>query len=249
MRTILTIVNKELKLLFVSSLVWVFLAIMQLVLAWIFLGRLNTFLEIQPQLIQLANPPGITEIIVTPVFSIAAIALLAITPVLSMRVFAEERRNQTLVMLISAPVSLSAIVLGKFLALMMFFSLIPLLILLLSLSLSVGGTLDFGLLACNLIGLILLAGCFASLGMYISSLTAHPTIAALGSLGALLCLWVMDIISIDADSAIRYFSVFGHIENFSIGLIDTFSLSFLLLFIATFLILTIRHLEEERLSG
>jgi ABC-2 type transport system permease protein len=247
--TILTIVNKELKLLFASSLIWVFLAIMQLVLAWIFLGRLNTFLEIQPQLIQLANPPGITEVIITPVFSIAAIALLAITPVLSMRLFAEERRNQTLVMLISAPISLSAIVLGKFLALMIFFCLMPLLIILLSLTLLTGGMLDFGLLGSNVIGLILLAGCFASLGLYISSLTSHPTIAALGSLGALLCLWVMDIVTIDAKSAIRYFSVFGHVENFSIGLIDTFSLSFLFLFMTTFLVLTIRHLDEERLNG
>ena len=247
--TILTIVNKELKLLFASSLIWVFLAIMQLVLAWIFLGRLNTFLEIQPQLIQLANPPGITEVIITPVFSIAAIALLAITPVLSMRLFAEERRNQTLVMLISAPISLSAIVLGKFLALMIFFCLMPLLIILLSLTLLTGGMLDFGLLGSNVIGLILLAGCFASLGLYISSLTSHPTIAALGSLRALLCLWVMDIVTIDAKSAIRYFSVFGHVENFSIGLIDTFSLSFLFLFMTTFLVLTIRHLDEERLNG
>ncbi|MXS86297.1 ABC transporter permease [Nitrosomonas sp. HPC101] len=246
---ILTIISKELKLLLASSLAWVFLAVMQLVLAWVFLGRLNTFLEIQPQLVQLTNSPGITEVIVAPVFSVASIVLLAITPVLSMRLFAEERRNNTLAMLISAPVSLSAIVLGKFLALMIFFCLIPLLIVMLSASLLTGGTLDFGLLGSNVIGLILLAGCFGALGLYVSSLTSHPAIAALGSLGALLCLWVMDIMTIESGSAMHYFSLFRHFENFNVGLIDTFSMAFLLLFAMTFLGLTIYHLNGERLNG
>lgn len=111
---IFTIVRKELTLFFASSLVWSFLALMQLVLAWVFLGRLNTFLEIQTQLTQLANPPGVTEVIVVPVFSVASIALLMITPILSMRLLAEERRNHTLVMLISAPVSIFSIVRDRF---------------------------------------------------------------------------------------------------------------------------------------
>lgn len=246
---LITIVSKELKLLFVSSLIWIFLAAMQLVLAWVFLGRLDTFLEIQSQLTQLANPPGVTEVIISPVFSIASIVLLVVTPVLSMRLFAEERRNQTLVMLISAPISIPAIILGKFLALMFFFCLIPLLIVMLSISLLTGGTLDFGLLGCNVIGLILLAGCFAALGLYISSLTSHPAVAALGSLGVLLCLWVMDIVTAGSESIVHYFSLFRHFENFNIGLIDTFSLAFFLLFTTTFLVLTMRHLEEERLNG
>ena len=246
---LLTIARKELKLLFASSLIWFFLAGMQLVLAWVFLGRLNTFLEIQPQLTQLANPPGITEVIISPVFSIASLVLLAVTPVLGMRLFAEERRNHTLTMLISAPVSISAIVLGKFLALMIFFCLVPLLITTLAASLLIGGMLDFGLLGSNIIGLILLASCFAALGLYISSLTSHPAVAALCSSGVLLCLWVMDIVAISSESVVRYFSLFRHFENFNIGLIDSFSLAFFILFTFTFLVLTIQHLDNERLNG
>ncbi len=243
------IAQKELKLLFASSLVWVFLALMQLVLAWVFVGRLNTFLEIQTQLAQLVNPPGVTEVIVAPVFSIASIVLLAVTPVLSMRLFAEERRNHTLVMLMSAPVSITAVVLGKFLALMMFFCLIPLLIAMLSASLLIGGTLDFGLLGSNVAGVILLAGCFAALGLYVSSLTACPAVAALVSLGLLLCLWMMDLVAIGSENILHYFSLFRHFENFNLGLIDTFSTAFFLLFVTTFLMLTIRHLDGERLNG
>ena len=60
---IFIIAQKELKTLFASPLAWTVLALMQLVLAWIFLGRLDAFLEMQPQLVQIANPPGVTEII------------------------------------------------------------------------------------------------------------------------------------------------------------------------------------------
>ncbi|MFO7579523.1 ABC transporter permease [Nitrosomonas halophila] len=247
---ITTIVCKELKILFASSLAWIFLALMQLVLAWVFLERLHTFLAIQTQLTQLVNPPGITEVIVAPVFSVASIAFLMITPILSMRMLAEERRNHTLVMLISAPVSIAAIVLGKFAALMVFFLLALLLILVLSSSLLVGGTLDFGLLCSNVLGLTLLAACFASLGLYLSSLFSHPALAALSSMGVLLFLWLLDIVALDVVAhSVRYLSIFQHFENFNLGLIDTFSLAFCLLFVVAFLALTMRQLDRERLHG
>ncbi|MDT8364720.1 MAG: ABC transporter permease subunit [Nitrosomonas sp.] len=242
----LLIMNKEIKLLFASSLIWAFLALTQLVLAWVFLGRLDTLLEIQPQLLQLANPPGITEVIVVPIFSVASIILLMVTPIMSMRMLAEEQRNQTLVMLLSAPVSRFAIVMAKFFALLLFLCFIPLLIVALSLSLLIGGTLDFGLLLSNVIGLILLAGCFASIGLYISSLTAYPAIAALGGFGALLCFWMIDIVPLDADSVIHHFSPFRHYENFNLGIIDSFSVIFMLLFMAVFLALTAHKLTDAR---
>ncbi|SCZ86053.1 ABC transporter permease [Nitrosomonas mobilis] len=242
----LVMIRKELRLLLASSLVWSFLALTQLVLAWVFLGRLDTFLEIQPQLMQLANPPGITEIIVAPVFSVASIILLMVTPIMSMRLLAEEKRNQTLVMLLSAPVSGFAIVMAKFFALLLFLLTIPLLIVVLSFFLLMGGTLDFGLLFSNVIGLILLAGCFASLGLYISSLTAHPAIAALGSFGVLLCFWMIDIVSLDAESVIHDFSPFRHYEHFNLGIIDSFSVIFMIFFMVIFLTLTVSRLANIR---
>ncbi len=59
---IFIIAHKELKTLFASPLAWTLLALMQLVLAWIFLDRLDAFLEIQPQLIRITNPPGVTVV-------------------------------------------------------------------------------------------------------------------------------------------------------------------------------------------
>ncbi|MDH5551977.1 MAG: ABC transporter permease [Nitrosomonas sp.] len=246
---IATIMGKELRLLFSSPLAWILLALIQLVLTWIFLGHLDAFLGIQSQLMQIANPPGVTEIIIVPTFAMAAIILLMITPLLTMRLIAEERRNKTMTLLISAPVSITAIVLGKFLGLMVFFFLVIALLAGTSASLLVGGTLDFGLLLSNVLGLLLVTACFASLGLYISSLTAHPTIAAVGALGVLLGLWVVDIVASDMDSYARNFSLLKHFDYFNRGLIDSFSMAYFALFIVMFLILTIRRLDGERLHG
>lgn len=243
------IARKELKILFTSPLAWTVLALTQLVLTWVFLGLLDAFLGVQSQLIQIANPPGITEVIVAPVFSMAAIVLLMVTPLLTMRLLAEERRNNTLVLLLSAPISVADIVIGKFLSLMAFFFIMIALLAGLSTSLLIGGTLDFGLLLANVLGLSLIAACFVSLGLFVSSLTVYPAIAAIGALGLLLGLWVVDIAASDADGIARYFSLLKHYEYFNRGIIDTFSLAYFILFIVTFLILTMHRMNGERLHG
>ncbi|MDO9312536.1 MAG: ABC transporter permease subunit [Nitrosomonas sp.] len=246
---IVTIIRKELSMLFISPLAWVLLALIQLVLTWVFLVRLDAFLEIQSQLMQIANPPGITEIIISPVFAMAAIILLMVTPLLSMRLLAEERRNHTLTLLISAPVSMTDIVLGKFLGLMVFFLAVIALIVALSISLRLGGALDFGLLLSNTLGLFLVTACFSALGLYISSLTAQPVIAAIGTLGVLLGLWMINLAASETDGWLQYFSLLKHFEQFNQGLIDTLSIAYFILFIVTFLVLTIRRLDGERLHG
>ncbi len=246
---IVTIIRKELSMLFISPLAWILLALIQLVLTWVFLVRLDAFLEIQSQLMQIANPPGITEIIISPVFAMAAIILLMVTPLLSMRLLAEERRNHTLTLLISAPVSMTDIVIGKFLGLMVFFLAVITLIVALSISLRLGGALDFGLLISNTLGLLLVTACFSALGLYISSLTAQPVIAAIGTLGVLLGLWMINLAASETDGWLQYFSLLKHFEQFNQGLIDTLSIAYFILFIVTFLVLTIRRLDGERLHG
>ncbi|MDO9470528.1 MAG: ABC transporter permease subunit [Nitrosomonas sp.] len=246
---IVTIIRKELSMLFISPLAWILLALIQLILTWVFLVRLDAFLEIQSQLMQIANPPGITEIIISPVFAMAAIILLMVTPLLSMRLLAEERRNHTLTLLISAPVSMTDIVIGKFLGLMVFFLVVITLIVALSISLRLGGALDFGLLLSNTLGLLLLTACFSALGLYISSLTAQPVIAAIGALGVLLGLWMINLAANETGGWIQHFSLLQHFEQFNQGLIDTLSIAYFILFIVTFLVLTIRRLDGERLHG
>ena len=94
---IFTIAAKELKALFASPLAWMVLTVVQVIGGYAFLKRLDDFMQLQPQLVQLASPPGVTELVVAPLFATTAIVLLFALPLLGMRSIAEERRNQTLV--------------------------------------------------------------------------------------------------------------------------------------------------------
>ena len=73
---VFTIAAKELKTLFASPLAWLVLCAVQVIIGYAFLKRLDDFLQVQPQLVQLASPPGVTELVVAPLFATAAIVLL-----------------------------------------------------------------------------------------------------------------------------------------------------------------------------
>lgn len=246
---IFTIAAKELRSLFGSPLAWVILAVLNAVIAYIFLLQIDAFNAIQPQLAQLPNAPGITEIIVAPLFGSVVIVLLMVTPLLAMRLIAEERRQRTLTLLLSAPISMTEIVLGKFLGLFLFLCSVIALTLLMSLSLYAGGKLDLGLIAANLAGIILLAASFTAIGLYISSLTSHPVIAAIGSLGALLGLWVIGMAGSEPGNVLVQISLIKHFESFNKGLIDSGDVAYFLLCIGLFLVLTVRRLDQDRLRG
>ncbi|MFN0039782.1 MAG: ABC transporter permease subunit [Burkholderiales bacterium] len=244
-----TIVGKELRALFSSPLAWVVLAFLQAILGWIFLTRIDYFLSIQSQLARVPNAPGLTEIVVVPMFGIASIVLLMSVPLLTMRLIAEERRNQTMPMLMSAPISMTAIIVGKFLATVAFLALVCALIALMALSLLMGGTLDTGLLLANLAGLLLLTGSFAAIGLFVSCLTTHPVVAAIGTLAAFLVLWLINIAASDPASPAHLFSLLKHYETFMNGSIAATDLIYFALLTVTFLILSIRRLDADRLRA
>jgi ABC-2 type transport system permease protein len=246
---IATIIGKELRSLFASPLAWVVLAFLQVILAWIFLTRVDYFLTIQAQLVRVPNAPGLTEIVVVPLFGLASIVLLMSVPLLTMRLVAEERRNQTMTFLMSAPLSMTHIVLGKFFATVIFLALVGGLILLMAASLMAGGKLDLGLLAVNLLGLLLLTGSFAAIGLFVSCLTTHPVIAAVGTLAAFLVLWLLNIAASDPASPLHLLSLLKHFESFMNGSIAVTDLIYFVLLTGVFLILSIRRLDADRLRS
>ena len=184
---IFTIARHELRTMFLSPLAWVILGVMQMLLGYMFLAQIDSFFMLQPQLIHLQNTPGVTDIVVAPMFQLSAIILLMVMPLITMRSIAEEKRNGTLCLLISSPLSMTEIVLGKFLGLFGFVVILVSLLMLMPLSLYSGTALDFGKLFSIFIAMLLLLGSFAAIGLYLSSLTENQTIAAvsLGSRSAL----------------------------------------------------------------
>jgi len=246
---ILTIAAKELRALFASPLAWVVLAFLQVILAWILVTRLDAFITVQSQLMQMETPPGITEIVIAPIFGAAAVVLIMAVPLLSMRLIAEERRNQTMTFLVSAPLSMTQIVLGKFTGLLAFLLLSLVLILLMAVSMYLGGRLDLGLLGTLSLGLALMTAAFAAVGVFFSSLTAQPVVAATGTLATLLGLWLLNMSQANPDSPFLMLALIRRYESFTKGLLDTSDIVFLVLFTAVFLILSIRRLDADRLGA
>ncbi len=252
MNSILTIAARELRSLFLSPLAWSILAVVQLVMAWFFLGLLDRFVMALPQLAQMENPPGVTEIVVAQLLDTAGIVLLLIAPMLTMRLLSEELRNQTLPLLFSAPVSMTEIILGKYLGILGFFMLILLLIALMPLSLYAGTSLDTGMLLSGFIGLGLLLASIAAIGLFMSSLTAQPTVAAISTFGVLLLLWILDTFTTTggdtSGGVLAYLSILRHYQPLLSGTFKSVDIVYYLLFIGTFIVLSIRRLDSYRLQ-
>jgi ABC-2 type transport system permease protein len=243
------LVQRELRSLFVMPSTWLILAVLQFIFAWFFLARLEAFLEIQPQLAQLANPPGATSTVAAPMFNTVALLMLMLVPMFTMRLIAEERRNQTFTLLLSSPLSGTHIVLGKFLGLLIFLAVMMSGVVAMTYSLALGTALDHGLLLSNILGLFLLTASYIAVGLYISALTAQPVIAAIGTFAVLIGLWLADISATAEDSPWHSISPFDHFLHFNIGLLDSSDAAYFMLFTAVFLILAVKRLRNNRVYG
>ena len=144
---ITSIAQRELRSMFLSPLAWSVLAVTQLIIAWSFFTQMDFFFTVQPQLATMPNAPGVTDLVVMPTYEIASIILLMVTPLLTMRLISEEKRNGSLALLLSSPVSMTQIVLGKFFGIVAFMLILVGMISLMPLSLLMGAELDLGKLA------------------------------------------------------------------------------------------------------
>ena len=248
-----TIAARELRSLFLSPLAWSILGVVQFIFAYIFLAQLNTFIQVQPQLANMENAPGATEFIATPLFATSAIIFMLVIPLITMRVIAGERANNSLALLFSAPLSITEIVVGKFLGVVGFLICMAIMLAIMPLSLGIAGKLDYGLFFSAWIGLVLLISSFAAIGVYMSSLSKQPTIAAISTFGILLMLWILDwssskVTDANASGALEYLSMLRHFEAMAKGLFSTTDFMYFIIISATFLILSIRRLDGDRLQ-
>lgn len=240
---------RELRSMFSMPSTWLVLAVLQFIFTWFFLEILQSFLEMQPQLAQLANAPGVTATVATPLFNLVALLLMMLVPMFTMRLIAEERRSHTLTLLLSAPLSNRHIVLGKFFGLLVFLAVLTAGVPLMLCTLALGTNLDLGLLLSNMLGLLLLTASYIAVGLYISALTTQPVIAAIGALAVLVGLWLADIAAASERSFFHFISPLYHFRNFNTGLLDSADAAFFLLFTAMFLLLTMQRLQNNRRYG
>lgn len=248
---IFSIAARELRGLFLSPLAWAILAVTQGILAFQFLSHIEYFIELQPQLAAIDGAPGIADLIIAPLYADAATVLLLITPLITMRVLSEERRSRTLSLLFSAPLSMTEIVLGKYLGVLGFFLVMLAMLTLMPLSLLAGSALDLGKLSACVAGLALVLAAVSAIGVYMSSLTEQPTIAAVTTFGLLLLLLLLNRSSLPGDdvNVLGYLSILAHYEPLLKGLVNSTDVIYYLLVTALFLGFSIRRLDAMRLQG
>ncbi len=247
---IINVARKELKSMFASPMGWVILSVLMFAFGTQYLNAVNDYFAVMSGSMRPAERTGVTQFVGQSVYGLASFIMLFAVPLLSMRLIAEERRSQTLPFLFSAPISLTEIVAGKFLGLVAFLSVLIIFIAGMLSTLNIWSDVDFGFLVANSIGLLLMVASFSALGLYFSSLTQQPVIAAMLTFVALFALMMLDrFFAGDPGNVLANLSLTRHFQSFSGGLIDTADITYFLLFTVTFLTLTVRRLDADRLRG
>jgi ABC-2 type transport system permease protein len=201
----------------------------------------------------LGSELNITEGIIRPLFGNLAVIILLMLPILTMRLFSEEKRQGTFELLMTYPIRDIEVVLGKFLACVAVFAVMLALTFTYPALIAWVGNPDFKPFVSAYLGALLMGSAFISLGILISSLTENQIIAAVISFGTLLMFWVIGFSAENVGSTfgsiLQHISILEHFQNFSKGLIDTKDLIYYINFIIFFLFLTLRSLESNKWRG
>lgn len=242
---IIDIARNELRRMFMSPLAWVILAIVQFLLAIFFFVSLVNYLQTS------TSTRGITDSVIAVMFQNAGLIVLLISPFLTMRLFSEEYRSGTFQLLLSSPIYITEMVLGKYLGILGFMFCLLFMIALMPLSLFLGTEPDSGQVLSGLLGLALLMSAISAIGLFISTLTRVPAVAAISTFAVIFILWIIHIAvgNLDNDqlaSVFSYLSMLLHFNNMLYGLFSSNDVIYYLLIIITFNVLSIWRLDAMR---
>lgn len=255
MKSIWVVAKKEVHALFVSPIAYVVLTGFLLLGGWFFFNLLFRFNYLLTLYTSLQTAGGmqdlnLNEYVISPLLHNLAIILLLMVPVITMRTFAEERKNGTYELLLTSPLTVSEIVLGKFLGCLFFIFVMIFLTGIYPAILSFYGNPELGILASGYLGLFLLCVVFVAVGLFTSSLTENQIVAAVTCFVILLMLYVLswpaETTGAGIGGLLKYLSVVEHFSEMTKGLIDTKSLVYFLTLIVLSLFLTHRAVEASR---
>ena len=247
------VAKRDLSSFFNSPVFYSLTAVFLILNGFIFVNILNFF---SLQSFQVQQRPGVSiglnlnEMVIEPSLQNMAVILLLIIPLITMRSFAEEKKSKTFALLLSSPIHLKEIILGKFLACMIVVGLMILLSMYSTGYLILVGQPEIGPILTGYLGMFLLAGCYVSMGLFASSLTDNQIIAATISFGLALLMWILGWAAHAAGSELgqllEYLALITHLEHFLKGLINSSDIVYYLSFILFGLFLTHRVLESSR---
>lgn len=245
--------RKELYRFFCSPIFYVVAFIFLTLVGYFFYSSVAYYSELSfqagrnPFISQQLNP---TDMVLEPFFGSITIILLLMVPLITMRLFAEEKKTGTVELLFTYPISDRGAVLGKFGAgisvmLLLLTATLPTMLLLEVLADPPWLTIMGGYL-----GLFLMSSAFVSLGLLASSLTQNQIVAAALAFGALLMLWIIgwaeSFVGPTLGKFFEYISLLTHFDNFGKGILDSQDILYYLLFITLALFITLRILESRQ---
>ncbi len=250
------IFKKEMRLYFTSPVAYVVLAIFLVIAGYFFYSIFAFFTMASMQAAmnpQMARDLTVTDSVLRPLFSNVSVILLLLIPLVTMRLFAEERRSGTIELLLTYPVRDGAVLVGKYLAALTLYALMLAFTLLYPALLFYFARVEWGPLVTGYLGLLLMGATFLSVGVFASSLTENQIVSSLITFGVLLIFWV---IGWSADYAggvwgkvLSDLSILEHYDTFAKGVLDTKDVVYYVNFTVLGLFLTLRSLEARRWRG
>ncbi len=248
----MTIWRKELNSYFRSPIAYGVMAFFGLISGYFFYVAIVFFVQasIQSSMQGGGQPMSVNEQVIRPIFSNISVIGLFLIPMITMRLFAEEKRTGTIELLVTSPIRDLEIIMGKWLAAMTLYAVMLGVSLLSMATLFVYGKPDWRPMAVGYLGLLLQGGCLLAIGTFISTCTKNQIVAGVASFSVCLLLWVLDWMSSFQDSvsakAISYLSVLQHFDSFSKGVLDSKDIIYYISAIFIGLFLTARSLESLR---
>ena len=187
------------------------------------------------------------------VFLSMLMVVMLVIPIITMKSFSEERKQKTDQALLTAPISLTEMVLGKFFGAFLLYCLCNAIYVLYAVILSFYATPDWAVFLTTMLGMLLMGGALIAIDLFISALTESQVIAAVVSIGIGLLIYMLDslsnIFNVDwLTNFLRNISFDAHFTNFINGIINLTSVVFFLSVIAIFLFLCVRVFEKRRWS-
>jgi ABC-2 type transport system permease protein len=254
MRGILAIAKKDMRSLFMSPLFYIIAGLCTTLWSLMYIMSLRDFAQ-RSQMMAFqgggAQAPNIHYEVFAKHISLVNFIMILATAALTMRLFAEEKKNRTFDLLLTSPVNATQIVLGKFFGGLAINWMLVLISFLYPVSLALFAKFDWGPLFSAYIGLFLLVGCYVAIGTLASALTESPVLAVLLGLIFNVGLWFLGALFEDADLPFfqalhEHLSIGNHFVNFLKGGIHVASLAFFLSVMAFCVFATQRVIESSR---
>ena len=258
MRSLYAVYRKEMGHYFVSPVAYVVVGLFLILSAFFFnlylIGAMEEAIQAQMQGAQFGTPPAldVPSEVLRAFLGFLALIFLFLLPMLTMGVYAEEKKRGTMELLMTSPITELQIVLGKFFASLTLFiaMLLPTAAYVTYIWVHSDPAASLRIVLTGYLGVLLFGGSLLALGSFLSSLTENQIIAAALSFGTFLLLWALDFGTRGAGTALgqslQYLSVINHYDDFTRGIIDTTGVIYYLSFIALFIFLTVRSVDSMR---